>query len=109
MHFLRESLACLPTQSSIDEEGDQSTTGKKIAKWNPKEARKSQAKMNERFINVMEGIGQKIVGNKDEQKTEPSNEGNPFMRWVASEYDKLDPENQKALKRDITMAVTNYM
>ena len=115
MHFLRESLVCLPTKSSLDvgantSEDNVSTSGR-IAKWSPREA-KNKKMMNERFILAMENIGGKISENSGDSncsKKEDGSDVDPFFLWLAAEYKKMEPEKQKAFKRDVTMTMHNHM
>ena len=114
MHFLRESLTCLPTKSSLGEGADNTledntSTSGRIAKWQPKDAAKKKKMINERFILAMENIGGKISETSGGPKQEDCSKVDPFFMWLDAEYKKLEPEKQKAFKRDVTMTVTNYM
>ena len=109
MHFLRESLASLPTISSLEERyGGVDNPSETLAKWKPKEARKSNTKLKQSVLSTLETIKDKIGGNIEEKK-EPSKIEDPFICWVADEYHKLSPEKQQDLKKEIISAVTRYM
>ena len=109
MHFLRESLACLPTSSSLDGGDfggvamDQAPSGsqKKPAKWSPAEARHSKKKFQERLITVIE--------NNVNQRKEQGEEKDAFLSFVAETYKKQDEEGKKAFRKDVTSAMLKYM
>lgn len=112
MTFLRESLACLPTSSSVGvgDEGTEgsSSSGSGIQKWHPKEARvQHKKKMSERLITAMENISSGSSQRKEIR--EEDNEEDAFFSWIRSAYKNMEPEKKKAFKGDITTAMIKYM